>query len=231
MKMNSIYSIFLYFRAGIFLLICAPILLILPIVSSSGIYTFSKFVSKGMFWCFNIKRKIIGTFPSTSDTYIMMHNHSSFLDLFLLPSIIHGKYTGIIAAKNFKIPIIGSILRRLKGIPIYRKNHSSALESLKIAEKYLKMGYHIAIFPEGTRTITGELNQFKKGGFHIAINTQTQILPVIVQGLYNIKPKTRWTLKPGVVKIIILDPISVVNKSVDELISETRKLYLKYNLS
>ena len=229
--MNIIYSIFLYFRAGIFLLICAPILLIIPFFSSSAIYPFSKFVSKGIFWSFNIKRKIIGTFPSQSDSYIMMHNHTSFLDLFLLPTMINGKYTGIIAAENFKIPLIGAILRRLKGIPIYRKNHSKALESLKVAEKYLKEGYHIAIFPEGTRTITGQLNKFKKGGFHIAINTQTKILPIIVQGLYNIKPKTRWTLKPGVVTIIILDPISVVNKSVDELISETRKLYLKYNLS
>ena len=230
--MNSIYSIFLYFRAGVFLLICTPILLIIPFFSSSAIYPFSKFVSKGVFWCFNIKRKIVGTFPSKSaGTYIMMHNHSSFLDLFLLPSMINGKYTGIIAAENFKIPLIGSILRRIKGIPIYRKNHSSALESLKIAEKYLNDGYNIAIFPEGTRTITGKLNQFKKGGFHIAVNTQKKILPIIVQGLYNIKPKTRWTLNPGLVKVTILEPISVVNKSVDELIIETRNLYLKYNLS
>ena len=53
----------------------------------------------------------------------------------------------------------------------------------------------------------------------------------IVQGLYNIKPKTRWPLNPGLVKVTILEPISVVNKSVDELISETRSLYLKFNLS
>ena len=68
-------------------------------------------------------------------------------------SIINGKYTGIIAAKNFKIPLIGLILKRIKGIPIYRKNHNKAIESLRIAENYLKSGYHIAIFPEGTRTI------------------------------------------------------------------------------
>jgi len=227
---NSIYSIFLYFRAGVFLLLCTPILLIIPFFSSSGIYPFSKFMAKGVFRCFNIKRKIIGTFPPKSETYIMMHNHSSFLDLFLLPTMINGKYTGIVAAKNFKIPIIGSILRRVKGIPIYRKNHNKAIQSLKIAETYLKSGYNIAIFPEGTRTITGQLNTFKKGGFHMALNTKTKILPIIVQGLYTIKPKTRWIIKPGTVKIIILDPINVVNKSVDELITETRALYLKYDL-
>ena len=159
-----------------------------------------------------------------------MHNHTSFLDLFLIPSIINGKYTGIIAAKNFKIPLIGLILKRIKGIPIYRKNHNKAIESLRIAENYLKSGYHIAIFPEGTRTITGQLNTFKKGGFHMALNTNTKILPIIVQGLYSIKPKTRWTIKPGIVKITILDPINVVNKSVDELMSETRKLYLENTL-
>ena len=228
--MIAIYSIFLYFRAAFFLLLVSPILIFLPFVSTNAIYPFSKFVSQGIFWCFNIKRQIVGKMPKKSEPYIIMHNHASFLDLFLIPSIIHGKYTGIIAAKNFKIPLIGLILKRIKGIPIYRKNHNKAIESLRIAENYLKSGYHIAIFPEGTRTITGKLNTFKKGGFHMALNTNTKILPIIVQGLYSIKPKTRWIIKPGIVKITILDPIDVVNKSVDELMSETRKLYLENTL-
>ena len=229
--MRIIYSIFLYFKGALFLIIFGPILLVIPFFSSNAVYSFSKFVSKGIFWCFNINRKVIGHFPKESGPFIMMHNHSSFLDLFLLPTIINGRYTGIVAAKNFKIPLIGSILRRLKGIPIYRSSHKKAMQSIKIAEKYLNEGYHIAIFPEGTRTLTGNLNTFKKGAFHMAINTKTKILPIIVQGLYSIKPKTRWTIKPKTVKIIILDPINVVNKSVDELIEETRSLYLKYDLS
>ena len=159
-----------------------------------------------------------------------MHNHSSFLDLFLLPTIIKGKYTAVVAAKNFKIPLIGSVLRILKAIPIHRFNHTKALDALKIAEQRIQEGYHIAIFPEGTRTITGDLSPFKKGGFHMAVNTQTPILPVIVKGLYTIKPKTCWTIKTGTVTMIIKPPISSINKTVDELLDEVQSIYLEQDL-
>ena len=227
--MKTIYSLFLYTRATLFLLFFGPILLIMPLFSKNLVYPFAKFISKGIFRCFNIKRKVIGSFPNNLGPFILMHNHTSFLDLFLMPTLIKGKYTALIAAKNFKIPLIGNILRKLKGIPVYRSNHSKALKSIKIAENYLKQGYHIAIFPEGTRTITGKLNKFKKGGFHMAVNTNAKILPIIVQGLYAIKPKNRWIIKPDIVNIIILDPIDSVNKSVDELLEETMNLYLQYD--
>jgi len=227
--MRIIYSLFLYSRGAIFLLMFGPLLILTPFFSKSAIYPFAKFISKGIFRCFNIKREIIGSFPDNLGPFILMHNHTSFLDLFLLPTLIKGKFTGLIAAENFSIPLIGTMLRRLQAIPVYRSSHSKALESIKIAESYLKKGYHIAIFPEGTRTITGKINAFKKGGFHMAYNTKTKILPIIVQGLYEIKPKTRWSIKPSIVKIIILDPIDIVNKSVDEILEETQNIYLQYD--
>tara|TARA_B100001142_G_C14287711_1_gene637661 strand:- start:446 stop:1129 length:684 start_codon:yes stop_codon:yes gene_type:complete len=227
--MRIIYSLFLYSRAALFLLIFGPILLLIPFFSKNAVYPFSKFFSKGIFRCFNIRSKVIGSFPDNLGPFILMHNHTSFLDLFLLPTLIKGKYTGLIAAENFSIPLIGTMLRRLKAIPVYRSSHSKALESIKIAENYLKEGYHIAIFPEGTRTITGKISAFKKGGFHMAYNTKTKILPIIVKGLYEIKPKTRWILKPDIVKITILDPIDIVNKSVDEILEETQNIYLQYD--
>ena len=64
----------------------------------------------------------------------------------------------------------------------------------------------------------------------MAINTKTKILPIIVKGLYDIKPKTRWTVQPGKVTIIIMPLLSVENKTVDELLKETQNIYLKHNL-
>ena len=228
--MNTIYSIWLYIKAFLFIILFFPFLIIIAMVIPRLIYVYARFLSKGIFWCFNIKRKIIGNFPEEGH-YILMHNHASFLDLFLLPTIIKGKYTGIIAKKNFSIPLIGSILKQLHAIPINRSNIKSAKESIAIAEQFLQKGFHIAIFPEGTRTINGKLNPFKKGGFHMAINTNTKIIPIIVQGLYNIKPKTRWTIQPGTVNIIINDPIETTNKNIDTLLSEVESIYLDYDLA
>ena len=227
--MRQIYSIWLYGRALIFIVLFFPFMIGITIFIPSLMYKYARFLSKGIFWSFTIKRHIIGEFPDDGP-YILMHNHSSFLDMFFLPTVIKGKYTGVVAAKNFKIPLIGSVLHRLNAIPIHRFSHTKAKDAIKIAEQRIREGYHIAIFPEGTRTITGNLNPFKKGGFHMAINTQTKILPVIIQGLYTIKPKTHWTIKPGEAKMIIKEPISVMNKTVDELLEETRSIYLNHDL-
>ena len=227
--MKQIYSIWLYGKTLFFIILFFPFLIGVAIFKPSLMYKYARFLSKGIFYSLNIKRQIIGKFPDDGP-YILMHNHSSFLDLFFLPTVIKGKYTGLVAAENFQIPLIGSILRRLNAIPIHRFNHTKALDALKLAEQRVQEGYHLAIFPEGTRTITGELSPFKKGGFHMAINTQTPILPVIVKGLYTIKPKTRWTIKTGTATMIIKEPISVINKTVDELLEETRSIYLNYDL-
>ena len=218
--MKQIYSIWLYGKTLLFIILFFPIMLVIAIIFPSLLYKYACFLSKGIFWSLNITREVVGEFPDNGP-YILMHNHSSFLDLFFLPTVIKGKYTALVAAKNFKIPLIGSILHRIKAIPIHRFNHTKALDALKIAEQRIKGGYHLAIFPEGTRTLTGKLNPFKKGGFHMAINTNTQILPVIVKGLYNIKPKNRWTINKGIVKMIIAQPISVANKTVEDLLQET----------
>ena len=227
--MRQIYSIWLYGRALIFIVLFFPFMIGITIFIPSLMYKYARFLSKGIFWSFNINRHIIGEFPD-GGPYILMHNHSSFLDLFLLPTIIKGKYTAIVAEKNFHIPLIGTILKKLNGIPIKRGHSKSARESIQIAEKFLQTGSHIAIFPEGTRTLTGNLNPFKKGGFHMAINAKTKILPFIVQGLYTIKPKTRWTINPGTVKITIKEPVAVINKTVDELLDEVQSIYLKHDL-
>ena len=227
--MKQIYSLWLYCKTSLFIIMFFPLIIFIALIGRSLIYKYACFLSKGIFWCFNIKRQLVGQFPSDGP-YILMHNHSSFLDLFLLPTIIKGKYTAIIAEKNFHIPLIGTILKKLNGIPIKRSHSKSSRESIQIAEKFLQTGFHIAIFPEGTRTLTGNLNPFKKGGFHMAINAKTKILPFIVQGLYTIKPKTRWTINPGTVKITIKEPVAVINKTVDELLDEVQSIYLKHDL-
>ena len=152
--------------------------------------------------------KIKGEFP-LEGTYIIMMNHCSFLDVFIFPLIPKGPYTGVTAVENFKIPLFSSLLRHIQAIPVERKNRNAAIESIKKAEDVLKQGIHIGILPEGTRTIDGKMNALKKGGFHMAINTNTPIIPVGISGAYEFKPKNRWWMKPCLVTINIGDPISV----------------------
>jgi 1-acyl-sn-glycerol-3-phosphate acyltransferase len=223
-------SIFIYLRTLIILIILGPFAIIVMILVPKYSHKIASKLSYILFKSFGVKYKIIGTIPDNGP-FVIMHNHSSFLDLFFLPIVIKEKYTGIIAAKNFKIPIVGLILKRMKGIPIHRKNKLQSRKSIEIAQERIKEGYHIAIFPEGTRTITGKLSQLKKGGFHMAINAKVKILPVIINGLYDIKPKTRWTINTAVeAKMIIENPIDTINQSVDSLINKVNNLFIKHGL-
>ena len=61
----------------------------------------------------------------------------------------------------------------------------------------------------------------------MAVNTKTAILPIMVQGLYTIKPKIRWSIKPGTVKVIIKKPVAALNKTVEELLAEVESMYVK----
>jgi len=154
-----------------------------------------------------VRPRIVGLFPKEG-TFIVMMNHSSFIDVFLFPLVPRGAYTGITAVENFKYPVFSLLISRLKAIPIDRKNTRLAIDSIKKAENVLKEGIHIGILPEGSRTITGKMMSLKKGGFHMAVNTRTSIVPVGISGAYKFKPKTRWWLKPGTITINIGKPVN-----------------------
>ena len=123
-------SIFIYLRTLVVLITLGPFAIIFMILAPKYSYKIASKLSYILFKSLGVKYKILGAFPDNGP-FVIMHNHSSFLDLFFLPIVLKEKYTAIIAAKNFKIPIIGSILRRMKGIPIHRKNKLQSRKSIE----------------------------------------------------------------------------------------------------
>ena len=113
----------------------------------------------------------------------------------------------------------------MKVVPINRSNRAQAIAGIKKAESLIKDGYNIVILPEGTRTKDGNLGPFKKGGFHLAINTKARILPITTKGLFNIKPINRFIIKPGKISINVGNPIETDNKTVDDLLEETQQIF------
>lgn len=105
------------------------------------------------------------------------------------------------------IPIFGWSLYFGGYVPIDRKNARSAIESLKKAVKRFRNSISIAIFPEGTRSITGETAEFKKGIFMLAELAEVDIIPVSIIGTNLILKKDSLKINPGVVKVIIEEPM------------------------
>jgi len=152
--------------------------------------------------------KIKGTVPPRDkQPYIYMFNHQSMFDHFMIAGSTSHYLTGVAAEDQYSYPVYGAALRRYKAIPIKRKKLKDAIHSLDEAEKVVLSGTSLLIAPEGTRTVSGELGTFKKGPFHLAINTKATIIPVAIIGAWEAKKKTDWKLKPGVITIHYGDPI------------------------
>src|SRR5262249_26486768 len=91
---------------------------------------------------------------------------------------------------------------------IDRQNAASARRTIDHAADRIRQGCSVVIFPEGTRSRDGRLGPFKKGGFHLAINSGADVVPVAIRGTREVMPRGSLLIRPGVVDIEIGEPIS-----------------------
>jgi len=118
--------------------------------------------------------------------YVIMSNHQSLYDIPVLFRVFGGNVRMITKKELFRIPVFGPAMREAGFISIDRGNRRSAVRSLEIAKEVAAGGTHVWIAPEGTRSLTGELGPFKKGGFNLAIEANLPVLPVSLRGTRDI---------------------------------------------
>jgi 1-acyl-sn-glycerol-3-phosphate acyltransferase len=164
--------------------------------------------------------------------YVVMMNHVNFFDPVVFYSRFPGLARGIEEESHFRWPFYGWMLRRIGMIPISRKDPAKARESLAKAASLLRErpDYSIIILPEGTRTRDGNLGPFKRGGFHLALETGLDILPVVQTGAYRINRKGSFLIRPGGVDLFVLAPVPVAGyarDAVGELADRTRSVFLE----
>lgn len=154
---------------------------------------------------------------------IFMSNHQSQLDPpYLLGAIpTHAVY---IAKKELKwVPFIGWAAASAGAIFIDRSNRERAVASLHEAAMKVRGGRNVVIFPEGTRTRTGELLPFKKGGFNLAMDAGVPIVPIAIRGGFRILPKGARRVRPGLYEVRFgapVDPAAFPDR--DALMAEVR---------
>jgi 1-acyl-sn-glycerol-3-phosphate acyltransferase len=129
-------------------------------------------------------------------TYLIMGNHQSLFDLFVIPAALPGIYTAVEAAYHFSIPLWGSLITRWGCIPIHRNDLEKAKDSLDMARRRLREGTSIIILPEGHRTRTGRMGAFKKGPFHLARQAGADILPFRHQRTVRLQRQRRFSPEP-----------------------------------
>ena len=152
--------------------------------------------------------KIEGEVPDKNQQpYLYLFNHESLMDPFMLGGAVKHYITAVGAEYQFSYPIWGTLAKHHGVIPIKRDNLKKAIHSLDKVEEAISKGKSFLISPEGTRTISGELGKFKKGPFHVALNTGVTIVPTALIGAYKAKKKTDWRLQPGILKVRFGEPL------------------------
>src|SRR5271157_850280 len=139
--------------------------------------------------------------------YIFMANHASNLDPPILIPVIPGRCSVLVKKELFRIPILGTGMRVADLVPVDRSDREAAIESVKAAVKVLQQGLHMIIFPEGTRSVDGQLLPFKKGPFHLAMESGVFVIPVTLLGTFECWPKTCFALRPGSATVVVHPPI------------------------
>ncbi len=139
--------------------------------------------------------------------YIFMANHVSNLDPPVLISSIPGRCSVLVKKELFRTPILGTGMRQADLVPVDRRDREAAIESIRAATQVLKKGLHMLIYIEGTRSTDGHLLPFKKGPFHLAMDSGVPIVPVTMLGTFESWPKTRFALHPGTATVVFHPPI------------------------
>lgn len=157
-------------------------------------------------------------------SYVFISNHRSYLDTATL-FFYAGRKMGLVAKRELvKVPVLGQGMTFVNVIAIDRSNPERARQSMDKAREVMNEGFSFGVFAEGTRAMPGELLPFKKGAFHLAIQTNAPIVPVAIKNTDWMMGKRTGVAYAGEIELVLLPPIETagVNADVMELLRKTR---------
>ena len=167
----------------------------------------------------NAKLTVVGreNFPP-GQACVVMSNHSSLLDIPALMGAVPGSVRMVTKEELTRVPIWGRALVASGFIAIDRKDRQKAIAQLDKAKEVLRQGVHVWIAPEGTRSRTGVLGSFKKGGFHVACDLGAPIVPAWIEGAHDVIPPDQFVVGyDGELEVRFGPPISTAGMGKDDL--------------
>jgi 1-acyl-sn-glycerol-3-phosphate acyltransferase len=148
--------------------------------------------------------------------YVFMANHLSMVDIWAVLVAVPVPLRFIAKKQLGAIPLFGWAMRAGRFIFIDRQNPASARRSIDEAAERIRSGQSVVVFPEGTRSRDGRLGAFKKGGFHLAVSSGADIVPVAIRGSREVMPRGSALIRAGDVSIEIDEPIATATLSIDD---------------
>jgi 1-acyl-sn-glycerol-3-phosphate acyltransferase len=149
--------------------------------------------------------------------YVVVSNHQSMADIPLISNLPwEMKWMGKV--ELFRLPVIGWMMKLSGDVCVDRTSANSGARALVKAQRYLEQKCSVMMFPEGTRTLDGRVQQFADGAFHLAVRAKVPILPLAIEGSRNCIPKNSWKFgKPSDIFLKVLPPIDTLSLTVADV--------------
>ncbi|MDO4692756.1 MAG: lysophospholipid acyltransferase family protein [Porphyromonadaceae bacterium] len=146
--------------------------------------------------------------PKQDETYVVVANHQSAFDIFALYGYIDLPFKWVLKEELRKMPFVGRACEASGFIFVDDTKPTSITQTMEQSQRTLESGNSIFIFPEGSRTMTGKMTRFKKGAFVMASQLNTPILPVSIDGAFDVLKRGCRLAKPHRIRLTIHPPFS-----------------------
>lgn len=194
---------------SLYILIVGPPLLIYTLLSKhvdplywggvKGVMAFVRMVG--------VKVRVVGLERIPPGVCLFIANHTSSADAPAVVGAIPRRIAILLKESLFKWPIVGQAFTLAHFIPVNRSQRESAIASVEKATQAMREGQSFLIYPEGTRSPDGRLQEFKKGAVVMAINARVPIVPMACSGAHRVMEKRSLVIRPGEILVEFLPPI------------------------
>ena len=158
-------------------------------------------------------------------SYVFVANHQGAYDIFSVYGYLGHNFKWMMKKSLRKIMLVGYTCQKCGHIFVDRSSTTAIRRTIETAEKRLRDGMSLVVFPEGARTFTGKMGPFKKGAYQLALEFHLPLVPVTIDGSFDIMPRTRYVPRPGRIVLTIHKPIAPPADEADraEVIEQTRQ--------
>lgn len=141
-------------------------------------------------------------------SYVFVANHQGAYDIFSVYGYLGHNFKWMMKKSLRKIMLVGYTCQKCGHIFVDRSSPTAIRRTIETAEKRLRDGMSLVVFPEGARTFTGKMGPFKKGAYQLALEFRLPLVPVTIDGSFGIMPRTRYVPRPGRIVLTIHKPIA-----------------------
>ncbi|WP_315352165.1 lysophospholipid acyltransferase family protein [Phocaeicola abscessus] len=150
-------------------------------------------------------------------SYVFVANHQGAFDIFLIYGFLGRNFKWMMKKSLRKMPFIGAACQAAGHIFVDKSGPSKVKETIAHARKVLRRGTSLVVFPEGSRTFTGHMGFFRKGAFQLADELQLSVVPITINGSFNVFPRTAKFVRWHPLELIIHRPVYPRGKGSENL--------------